>query len=177
MSEEKRVLKLEVLAQGNGYVDFRVSEQSHRGPAFAMAGKFSHRGISLRSANCPEWQASGTLYVRGEGTDRDRRELIIPESDFARVEAAVAAYNETNGGFGAETPKAAEAWRPERGQEAYYVVADGSGVYVESQIFGAGEQKAFDDFGLIFPHTDGGKSAAEKKAETLRVILRSLNGK
>jgi hypothetical protein len=91
-------LKLEWLPAFDGDWICRIVEQpEHIERRCKDIGTFA--GVKINSLAYPDWDGT-TLFTRGSSCDLDMRAFMVPSADRPRIEAAVAAFN--------------ESWRPKR---------------------------------------------------------------
>lgn len=97
----KKTLKLNVAANPADHfqtVKVSVIEQSHRGGNFGAASTsfIASNGVRITSLGYPSISIDAfrtELYVRGDGTAADNREILVPVAKLPAIEAAVAEYN------------------------------------------------------------------------------------
>jgi len=91
----KKSIKLSVKPIGPDFqtVEVGIVEQSHRGVDFGLRGyEFTHGGVCLRSEGSLALYGA-TLFVRGTRRDLDHRTVSMPVDTYAKIKAAVEAYN------------------------------------------------------------------------------------
>lgn len=96
---EVKYIKIQVVGERPGFVDFCISDQSHRGSAFGDHGAewwYTADRFRLASVSTPEVIHKG-LYVRGSSEMNDNRILSIPKGKFDIIKRAINDYNRAHG--------------------------------------------------------------------------------
>lgn len=176
---ERRVLKLEVIERNAGAVRFKIARQSHRMEEFANSPDvvygFVFNGFEIRSITRPSAGGlrSGTLFVRGNETKCDNKEMIASEELYdKKIVPAVKAYNDTNGGFGFDDDvcptcgQEIKDWKPRLGE--FYFYFDSDGLVERTKKEGYEEDDERVGIGNAFKTAELAQIAAQKVKEVLR---------
>lgn len=160
VQNKKRHIELEVVDSADGFVAFKIKEQTHRGYEFSCHGSvfISSAEYLLESCRSPMVEECyDRLCVRGSDTEEDNIVLTASLEFFEKIKAAVAEYNEKNGNY---------LW-PYEGRGYYYIDSDG---YIDESI--GGRERDWDirriKFGNAFSTVEEAKAARERVKKALK---------
>jgi len=157
--KEKRHLSISVLTRDSAFV---IASQSHHGENFAFSGNsfIASNGIVLISDTQPKLLANGmVLFVHGRDSTGCNTFIKVTDKQYAKIMAAAAEYNETNGG----SPK--PEW-PLPG-DIFFAVG---GMFVISEQYDPVTCKHLKDSNNIFQE----REAAEKAVAALPAFYKSF---
>ena len=160
VQNKKRHIELEVVGSEDGFVAFKIKEQTHRGEEFSCHGSafMSSTECLLESCRSPMVEECyDRLFVRGSNTEDDNTVLTASLEFFEKIKAAVAEYNEKDGNH---------LW-PHEGHFYYYIDSDG---YIDEGI--SGRDREWDirrtKFGNVFSTVEEAKAARERVKKALK---------
>lgn len=160
VQNKKRHIELEVVDSADGFVAFKIKEQTHRGDEFSYYGSMfvSSNEYVLESRNSPMVEECyDRLFVLGSNAEDDNIVLTASLDFFEKIKAAVAEYNEKNGNH---------LW-PYEGRVYYYIESDGC---IEAEISGGDYEWDIrrSNFGNVFSTIEEAKAVRARVKKALK---------